>query len=168
MKVIVAIDDSPYSEWVIDTITKRHWAANTEFRILNVVEPVHLEELGKGKWIDVVQQSLKRREDAARQHCEEAREKLKLQIPDSIVHFELRHGAPREEIIKAATEWSADKVVLGAHGRNICPRFILGSVSRAIATHAPCSVEIIRSKKLPVQEIKSESTAGKVLAAKSE
>ena len=35
--------------------------------------------------------------------------------------------------------------LVGAHGHGVCPRFILGSVSSAVATHAPCSVEIVRT-----------------------
>ena len=41
----------------------------------------------------------------------------------------------------------ADLILVGSHGRGAAGRFLLGSVSTAIALHAPCSVEIVRQRK---------------------
>jgi nucleotide-binding universal stress UspA family protein len=53
-------------------------------------------------------------------------------------------ATPKELILQDADEWGADLIVCGSHGRRGLSRFLLGSVSEAIATHAKCSVEIIR------------------------
>ncbi|MGH9835129.1 MAG: universal stress protein [Blastocatellia bacterium] len=37
-------------------------------------------------------------------------------------------------------------IVLGSHGRRGLKRFLLGSVSNAVASHADCSVEIVRRR----------------------
>ena len=50
----------------------------------------------------------------------------------------------QELILKEADDWGADLIVLGSHGRRGWNRFMLGSVSEAVALHAGCSVEIIR------------------------
>jgi nucleotide-binding universal stress UspA family protein len=55
-------------------------------------------------------------------------------------------GHPEEVIIGNAKTWEADLVVLGSHGYRGFERFLLGSVSQAVASHAPCSVEIVRTK----------------------
>lgn len=47
-------------------------------------------------------------------------------------------------ILDCATEWRADLIVVGSHGRKGVTRFVLGSVSEAVARHAHCSVEIAR------------------------
>jgi nucleotide-binding universal stress UspA family protein len=39
-------------------------------------------------------------------------------------------------------------IVLGSHGYRGWQRFLLGSVSHAVATHAHCSVEIARQKQV--------------------
>ena len=49
-------------------------------------------------------------------------------------------GDPKEEIVRAAEEWGADLVVLGARGLGKIKRFVLGSVSLAVARHARCPV----------------------------
>src|SRR5262249_29371812 len=53
-------------------------------------------------------------------------------------------GRPAEMIIETAKNWGADLVALGSHGYRGFTRFLLGSVSYAVASHAPCSVEIVR------------------------
>ncbi len=47
-----------------------------------------------------------------------------------------------------AKSWPADLIVMGSHGRRGFEKALLGSVSEAVAMHAPCSVEIIRIKSL--------------------
>ncbi|MBI4532816.1 MAG: universal stress protein, partial [Candidatus Melainabacteria bacterium] len=131
---------------VVEKVARRHWPRDTEFRVLTVVEPVTLEEYGKGKWGEVIAEVVERRKHEALNLCDQARQKLTGHIPDSIVHYEVREGSPKAQIVDAAIDWSADKIVIGAHGKGVCPRFLLGSVSRAVAAHAPCSVEIIRAK----------------------
>lgn len=155
MKVLVAIDDSSYSRSMIEAVAHRHWPEDTEFKILSVIEPVSFEEFGKGRWADVIEEALKRRKKTISTLCTDARKMLLSKLPQANIHFEIREGSPKEQIIDAAAEWSADKIVVGAHGRGVCPRFILGSVSRSVASHAPCSVEIVRTSNtsIPVPEL---------------
>jgi nucleotide-binding universal stress UspA family protein len=55
-----------------------------------------------------------------------------------------RPGRAQDVILDEAERWGADLIVLGSHGYRAFKRFLLGSVSQAVATHAPCSVEIVR------------------------
>ena len=54
-------------------------------------------------------------------------------------------GEPRSVILETAKEWGADLIVVGSHGRRGLDRFLLGSVSEAVAIHAPCSVRVVRA-----------------------
>jgi nucleotide-binding universal stress UspA family protein len=51
---------------------------------------------------------------------------------------------PRHAIVEAASEWPADLIVMGSHGRRGLDRLLLGSVAESVVRHAPCSVHIVR------------------------
>jgi nucleotide-binding universal stress UspA family protein len=60
----------------------------------------------------------------------------------------LREGDPKQELPKAAEEWRADCIFVGSVGFNSrFERFVLGSVSAAVAARAHCSVEVVRDKR---------------------
>jgi nucleotide-binding universal stress UspA family protein len=68
------------------------------------------------------------------------------------VDVEVRVGDPAGEIVAAATEWNADLVALGTHGRTGIQRLLLGSVARNVLQHAPCSVLVARAPKAAAAE----------------
>jgi nucleotide-binding universal stress UspA family protein len=49
-------------------------------------------------------------------------------------------------IIRLADEWPADLIVVGAQGRSVLGRLMLGSVSQKVVTSAACSVRIARGR----------------------
>ena len=52
-------------------------------------------------------------------------------------------GDARQVILDLAKRWGADLIVGGSHGYRGIDRFMLGSVSEAVAMHAHSSVEVI-------------------------
>jgi len=65
-----------------------------------------------------------------------------------------RHGLP-----KIASEWKADLIMLGSHGRGSFSRLLMGSTAQAVMRHAACSVEILR----PKQKNRAERAGMRVL-----
>jgi nucleotide-binding universal stress UspA family protein len=57
------------------------------------------------------------------------------------------HGDAREGIVRAAEDWSADLLVLGARGLSRARRLLIGSVSLGVARHAPCPVLVVKGKR---------------------
>ena len=53
-------------------------------------------------------------------------------------------GNPKEVILEEAKKWNADLIVVGSHGGRSFKRFLLGSVSEAVAMKAHCSVVVVR------------------------
>ena len=84
--------------------------------------------------------------NSALEFCRYAEKEIREKMPTAIFHHEIREGDAREEILDVASKWFADTILIGEwnHEYSRCPS--MGSVSRAIATHAPCSVEIVREK----------------------
>lgn len=51
---------------------------------------------------------------------------------------------PKALLPREAERWRADASFVGASGVRGIDRFLLGSVSAAVAARAPCSVEVVR------------------------
>ena len=56
-------------------------------------------------------------------------------------------GVPKREIVREASSWGADRIVVGSHGRGHGERIVLGSTAAAVAAEAPCTVQIVRPRK---------------------
>jgi nucleotide-binding universal stress UspA family protein len=61
-------------------------------------------------------------------------------------------GNPKDEIARTAREWGADLVVVGARGLGRIKRFLLGSVSLAVARHVSCPVLVVKG---PARKLES-------------
>jgi nucleotide-binding universal stress UspA family protein len=59
----------------------------------------------------------------------------------------VREGSIGKAIVMEAKEWNADLIVIGAHGLTGVKSLVMGNVARYVVDHAPCSVEVVRSKK---------------------
>ena len=88
-----------------------------------------------------MEESSRKRVDA---WADEAVADLKSALPNAEISKEVVMGAPSRMIIESATNWGADLIVVGSHGRGFWGRVMLGSVSDAILHHAPCSVLVVR------------------------
>lgn len=146
MKVIIAIDQSFSWKQIIEAVLKQHWPENTCFKVLTVIEPTQWEEFGAHKWEELLKDVAKRRHDFASEILAQARKLLEDGVADCTVHTELRQGKARREIVDAAIEWMADKVILGAHGRASNRLMLPGTVPSSVAQNAHCTVELIRLK----------------------
>lgn len=145
MKILLAIDDSPYSESVIDAVVSRSFPRDSQIRVVTVIEPLELDA-SDGLTMAVLKDIEKARHESARKLLDKCKHRLDAMGADISVHFEVLEGDPRQKIIDAASQWGASKILIGAHSHGLCPRNLVGSVSRAVAAHAPCTVEIVRKK----------------------
>ena len=63
--------------------------------------------------------------------------------PAAQVQRLLREGDAGREIAASATEWGADLVVIGTHGRGRLATFLLGSTAEAVIRGALCPVQTV-------------------------
>ena len=62
-----------------------------------------------------------------------------------VVRTQLREAADvSDEILRAASEYGSDLIVLGHKGKGAIKQFLLGSITSRIAHHANCSVLAVR------------------------
>jgi nucleotide-binding universal stress UspA family protein len=143
MKILLPIDDSKFSEAALQAVIAQAHAKDTEVRVLHVVESPSLlvarDMAGYDSTLEAVWDKEKEQAQALVAKAAET-----LRSHDIKATTSVQQGEPKSLIIDAAEEWHADLIVLGSHGRTALDRFLLGSVSEAIARHARCSVEIVR------------------------
>jgi nucleotide-binding universal stress UspA family protein len=97
-------------------------------------------------------------EDFRRTLLEEARKAADELVPVlaprvAAVERRVVAGDPREEIVRVAREWRADLLVVGARGLGAVASALLGSVSLAVARHAPCPVLVVRPSPRPLRSL---------------
>jgi nucleotide-binding universal stress UspA family protein len=146
MNIVLAIDGSGFSQAATRTVALQMRPEQNEVLILQIVEPLVFSappQMAPGYAPEMAERLRDQLTDA--QHSvKEAAETLRaagFQVKTRVVEAEIRTG-----ILDAATEWQADLIVLGSHGRRGLSRFMLGSVAESVARHAPCSVLIVRTR----------------------
>jgi nucleotide-binding universal stress UspA family protein len=148
MKILLATDGSEYSKAAVNSVGERPWPEGSEVKIISAMEISYAPATETWVLPDGYYSELER---VARDHAEAA-------VKDAVERIEsgkasgfeittkIISGSAREVILGEAERWDADLIVLGSHGYSGWQRFLLGSVSHAVATHAHCSVEIVRQK----------------------
>ena len=140
MKVLLAIDDSRFSEAAAKSLAGQFRSQDTEVRVLHVVEPIAISEppqMSPGYYPELEEQ-------LPQAHELVDRVAKTLSSAGFRVTTSVATGDARSVILEDAAKWHADLIVLGSHGRKGLGRFFLGSVSEAVARHAHCSVQIVR------------------------
>jgi nucleotide-binding universal stress UspA family protein len=132
MRILLAVDDSACSAAVTQSITAQFMPQHTHVHVLHVDEcPKELQPA----------HDLRRRNAAALI----AAAADDLRAAGFTTAASIRDGDPRHVIVAVAREWHADLIVLGSPARNGFGRLIPGSVSDSVASHASCSVQIVRT-----------------------
>ena len=69
---------------------------------------------------------------------------------------EERRGVPHEQIVRMARDHDCDVIVMGATGKTGLARLLLGSVTRRVLRHLPCSILVVHDEDLLVKELCDE------------
>jgi len=145
MKILLAIDGSKFSQGAPQAVMAQAKPNHTDVRVLHVIEPIpqYADGLSWGYGLQSANVLEEEREQAQGMLAHAAQE-----LRDAGFHVEtvVEVGDAKAVILDAAAQWPADLIVLGSHGRKGLERFLMGSVSEAVARHAPCSVQIVRSQ----------------------
>ena len=144
MRILVAIDDSKYSQAAANAVISNIRPDGTEVTLLHVLDPFPravAAAMGSKEMPDFVTARMKLRDQAEAFLAQIAEQ---FRIAKFAVSQVLAEGDPRDIILDCAEQLPADLIVLGSHGRTGMTRLFMGSVSEAVARHARCSVQIVR------------------------
>ena len=147
MKILLAIDGSKYGEAAVKELIQRPWPSGTEVLVLSVAHPIPFIPDPLFVMTAAHYDSLEAEQKRASQDVAQVAEEIAKGAPSLQVTTKVLEGSPKKQIVEEAERWGADLIMLGSHGYGPAARFLLGSVAQAVALHAPCSVEIVRSQR---------------------
>ena len=144
MRVLLAIDDSRFSEVAVQELAARVHAGGTQVLIVRVLEPLlhtaipRMEPAYTAEMVAQLEDERKLADEAVAKAADCLR-RAGFQVETRVVENEVRTA-----ILDIAAEWCANLIVVGSHSRKGVNKFLLGSVADSIVRHAKCSVWIVR------------------------
>ena len=136
VRLLVGIDGSAGADAAVYSVARRKWPPASEARLVAVLDPTLTGAVaasgvnsdvkaGVGGFVD----------DAV----------AMLATAGLLTSTEVSPGDPKRVLVDEAERWGADCIFVGASGLRGFDRFVIGSVSTAVATRARCAVEVVRA-----------------------
>jgi nucleotide-binding universal stress UspA family protein len=159
MKILIGYDGSDCAEAALDDLQRAGLPHEAEALVMSVCEiwpspppPSSFEIVEQAREVHapsdirrVYAKDSVALEDA-QSLAERAAVRLRANFPGWEIAAAASIGSPYRELINKADEWQPDLIAVGSHGRSALGRFVLGSVSQGVLTHARCSVRVARGR----------------------
>lgn len=147
VRILLGVDGSPEAELAVREVASRRWPQGSEARVVIVEDP--LTPTMFGRFIPPVKRAVEESNREELEWVEEIIEKAgrELKTAELKVTSSIIEGTPKHVLVEEAESWDADCIFVGSTGIGRLGRFLLGSVSAAVAARASCSVEVIRAKR---------------------
>ena len=147
-RIVLGVDGSRGSTAAVREVGRRSWTPGSEVRVVVAQDlmktfPVSLLIPPVKEFVD---ETNREEHTDAEAIAAEAVKTLRASLNDRItVSSAIDNGDPKQVLVRLAQEFGADCIFTGATGfSNRIERFILGSVSAAVAARAQCPVEVVR------------------------
>jgi nucleotide-binding universal stress UspA family protein len=147
MRILLPIDDSPYSQEALRLLLTQFQKRGTQVRVLHVVEPV-TAYFTAGMVPELVETTVsieRQRRNQAKTLLAQVVAKLRRAGWQASEALDL--GDTKTVILDHADKWNANLILLGSHGLKGLGRFLMGRVSDAVIRHADCSVLVVRPRR---------------------
>ena len=144
MKVVLGIDESPYSTATVAFVCRMTWPRGTTFVVASALAPTEPQYAPEPSLVASVAGNIGVIEDRAVRLREDVigRAEQSLRAAGLEARGLLLYGDPRQAIVNAAQNEQAELVIVGSHGSPA--RRVLGSVATYLTAHAPCSVMVVK------------------------
>jgi nucleotide-binding universal stress UspA family protein len=145
IRLVVGIDGSSDSAAAVSAVADRAWPAGSEATVVMAVDPHLTMALAYGPQygaLAMVPVGEGTDTERARRITESVARELKRSGLSAVPI--VQEGDPKRILLQEAERCNADCIFVGAKGHSRLERFLLGSVSSAVAARARCSVEVVR------------------------
>lgn len=149
MRILCAIDGSEYSQWGIQALEAFAGREPEQVTLLHVVDKPALQSL-TGKNVLGERRALAAMEKAGGILLRDAVRSARVALgqaataPRTKLQTILAHGPLPNTIVRQARRLKASLIIMGSRGLSDIQGFLLGSVSRQVASTAACSVLVVK------------------------
>lgn len=145
MRILIAVDFGLFGQAQIEMMRRLSCSHNTRVKVLHVIEPLCWElQTGYPATMQLSEKIINESRQAAKELVHDVADRLKEQTLIEKIDAEVREGGICDQIVAVAESFGADLLMVGSHGRSGLAKFLLGSTSQSVSTHAGCSVLIAR------------------------
>jgi len=139
-KVMIATDGSEYSRHAAEFLARLPHAQKLEIAVASVVNTPRVYTDGtQVQWLNEYVGELRKQAVQGFQEIEQIFEGADVQLRHEVVQ-----GPVGPTLVDLAKQLDVDLVAMGARGHSNIERILLGSISDYVATHAHCSVLVVR------------------------
>jgi nucleotide-binding universal stress UspA family protein len=155
-RILVPVDGSPVSQHGLEEAIRLAQLTHGRLRLVHVIDDLSLalamdaQSGTPGKWLQAarddgarVLEDAKRRALAAGTEVETA---LHERYTATAYPAVISESPVQDVVITEATQWRADLIVLGTHGRRGVSRLVMGSNAEQILRLAPVPVLLVRAQ----------------------
>jgi nucleotide-binding universal stress UspA family protein len=149
MRILCAVDGSEHSQWGIQALEALASREPEQVTLLHVIDKPALQALA-GKNPVRERRALTVMDKAGGLVLRDAARSARVALgqaataPRSTIQTTLAYGPLAKTIAREARRAKADLIIMGSRGLSDIQGFLLGSVSRQVASMAPCSVWIVK------------------------
>jgi len=145
VRLLIGIDGSPDAAAAVGAVAAREWPVGSAVRLVTALDARMCTALAFKQLPG--QTGTKMRDADAHGWMSKMLDAMAtpLHTRGLAVSSVIREGDPKHVLLDEAEHWEADGLFVGARGLSRVERFLLGSVSAAVAARAPCSVEVVRA-----------------------
>jgi nucleotide-binding universal stress UspA family protein len=140
-KVLVAYDGSEQSNKAFETALEMDVKCSDKaasvlvLSVAQLPEPMESTLINSGSIVQGITEYYEKQFNALKERAE----KKGVSITTEVVM-----GHPADMIVKYAQEKGCDLIIMGHRGRSAIAGWLLGSVSRRVASYSPCTVTIVK------------------------
>ena len=133
IRLVLGADGSPDSEAMLDAVAARNWREGTQVKLITAAEFFFQDGFDPDEQMSQISE------------LQNSAVKKLNEVGLEVVQI-IKEGDPKHILLLESEAWGADCIFLGAKGHRLLERFLVGSVSSAVAARAHCSVEIVRNR----------------------
>jgi nucleotide-binding universal stress UspA family protein len=155
MRILCAVDGSEYSQWGVQALQALAGREPEHVTILHVVDPSALRT-ARGRNPVAEKRAMAAMEKAGGILLREAERSARVALgqaatgPRTKFNTTLAHGPLAQTIVRQARRVKADLILIGSRGLSDIRGFLLGSISRQVASIARCSVFVVKQ---PIRQL---------------